>query len=75
MSIKVFTKPACVQCNATYRFLNAQGIDYDVVDVTKDQSAFDKVKTLGHRQMPVVYVDEQTHWSGFRPELIKGLVA
>ena len=27
MSITVYTKPACVQCNATYRALDKAGID------------------------------------------------
>ena len=28
MSITVYTKPSCVQCNATYRALDAKGIEY-----------------------------------------------
>ena len=28
MSITVYTKPACVQCNATYRALDKAGVDY-----------------------------------------------
>src|SRR5690349_21933047 len=32
MSITVYTKPACVQCNATYRALDKVGVDYQVVD-------------------------------------------
>lgn len=34
MSIIIYTKPDCVQCNATYRALDRQGIDYRVVDLT-----------------------------------------
>ncbi len=29
MSITVYSKPACVQCNATYRALDKVGLDYD----------------------------------------------
>ena len=34
MSVTVYTKPACVQCNATYRALDKRGIEYQIVDVT-----------------------------------------
>jgi glutaredoxin-like protein NrdH len=70
--ITVYTKPACVQCNATYRALDKAGIDYDVVDITTDDSARDYVMSLGHLQAPVVVAGEQ-NWSGFRPERIKSL--
>ena len=38
-SITLFTKPSCVQCTATYRALDAKGIDYDVVDLSEDAAA------------------------------------
>ena len=34
MTITVYTKPACVQCNATYKALDKQGIAYDKVDIS-----------------------------------------
>ena len=33
-TVTVYTKPACVQCNATYKALDKQGVDYAVVDIT-----------------------------------------
>lgn len=72
MTITVYTKPACVQCNATYRALDKQGISYDVVDITEEQDALDYVMALGHLQAPVV-VAGGDHWSGFRPDRIKAL--
>jgi glutaredoxin-like protein NrdH len=30
--VTIYTKPACVQCNATYRALDKQGIAYETVD-------------------------------------------
>ena len=64
MSITVYSKPACVQCNATYRALDKRGIAYDVVDITKDPAALARVKDLGYMQAPVV-VAGADHWSGF----------
>ena len=74
MSITVYTKPACVQCTATYRALDKAGISYDVVDISQDAEARDYVMALGYLQAPVV-VAEDSHWSGFRPDRIKSLVA
>ncbi|MBP2527319.1 glutaredoxin-like protein NrdH [Rhodococcus sp. PvP104] len=69
MSVTVYTKPACVQCNATYRALGQAGIDYNI---TEDAQARDYVMSLGYLQAPVVVAGE-AHWSGFRPDRIKEL--
>ncbi len=74
MSITVYSKPACVQCEATYRALDKKGLEYDVVDVTQDPEALALVRELGYLQAPVV-VAEDTHWSGFRPDQITALAA
>lgn len=74
MSITVYTKPACVQCNATYRALDKAGLEYNVIDITEDAEARDYVMALGYLQAPVVVAGED-HWSGFRPDRIKALVA
>jgi glutaredoxin-like protein NrdH len=72
MTITVYTKPACVQCTATYKALDKQGITYDTVDISLDAEARDYVMALGYLQAPVV-VTENEHWSGFRPDRIKAL--
>jgi len=74
-TITVYTKPACVQCNATYKALEKQGISYDVVDITEVPTARDYVMALGYLQAPVVVAAGGEHWSGFRPDRIKALAA
>jgi glutaredoxin-like protein NrdH len=74
MTITVYSKPACVQCTATTRALDRQGIDYTIVDVSADAAAYELVQGLGYRQVPVVIAGE-THWAGFRPDMISGLSA
>ena len=74
MSVTVYTKPACVQCNATYKALDKQGIAYDVVDITLDNEARDYVMALGYLQAPVVVAGGE-HWSGFRPDKIRDLAS
>ena len=72
MAITVFSKPACVQCDATYRALKKHGLEYTVVDISVDAEALESVKALGYQQAPVVFADGD-HWSGFRPDKIKAL--
>ncbi|SDE25741.1 ribonucleoside-diphosphate reductase class Ib glutaredoxin subunit [Salipiger thiooxidans] len=74
MTIIVYSKPACVQCTATTRALDARGLPYDVVDLTEDAAAMARVTELGYRQAPVVIAGEN-HWSGFRPDMIGRLVS
>lgn len=74
MTVTVYSKPACVQCTATTRALDARGIAYSVVDLTQDAIAMAKVAALGYRQAPVVVAGE-AHWAGFRPDMIGRLAA
>mgnify|MGYP002716461389 FL=1 len=74
MSITVYTKPACVQCNATKKALDRAGLEYDLVDISADEEARDYVMALGYVQAPVVEANGE-HWSGFRPDCIKGLAS
>lgn len=73
MSITVYTKPRCVQCDATKRALNKAGIAYALIDLTEDERALEQVKALGYAQAPVV-VTSDDHWSGYRPDKLKELV-
>ncbi|HCQ70541.1 MAG: NrdH-redoxin [Alphaproteobacteria bacterium] len=70
--ITVYSKPACIQCTATTREMDRRGIPYSLIDITKDEQAYDKVKKLGYMQAPVV-ISEEDHWSGFRPDKIGSL--
>ena len=74
MTVTLYGKPACIQCAATERALDKQGIEYTKVDVSVDLDALDYVRDLGYMQAPVVVVDGE-HWSGFRPERIAALAA
>lgn len=72
MTVTVYSKPACVQCTATYRALDSKGIDYTIIDLSEDADALTRVTELGYRQVPVV-VAGQDHWAGFRPDKIGAL--
>lgn len=72
MSVTVYSKPACVQCTATYRALDRLGVDYEIVDISQDTGALDHVRGLGYMQVPVVVAGDR-HWAGFRPDMISAL--
>ena len=71
----VWCKPSCVQCTATYRALDSKGIPYRVVDLSQDDAALEYVKDLGYTAAPVVVVDDEDHWAGFRPDHIDRIAA
>lgn len=79
MKITVYSKPSCIQCDATKRSLTKYDLAYMVIDVTKDLVALAKIKALGYLQAPVVIVEMADgtirHWSGFKPDKIKRLFA
>lgn len=74
MTVTVYTKPSCVQCNMTYRALDKNGIEYNTVDVTEDAAALALIKNMGYMQAPVVVAGDD-HWSGFQPDKINALAA
>lgn len=72
-TITVYSKPRCVQCTATCRALDSANVAYRVVDLTQEPEALEYVQDLGYSQAPVVVIDDQNHWSGFRPDKISAL--
>lgn len=71
-TVTVYSKPSCVQCDATKRHLNKIDVAYDVVDVSVDEEAFNYVVGLGYSAVPVVVVGDD-HWSGYQPDKLNAL--
>lgn len=75
MVVTVYTKPGCVQCNATYKTMDKKGINFTPVDVTQDSSAFEKASSFGVTSMPIVVVEKEgevvNYWGGFNPDKIE----
>lgn len=72
--VTVYTLPSCVQCESTKKYLTNKDVTFEVVDLSKDESAMNLVKTLGYAAAPVVVAGE-AHWSGFRPDMLATLSA
>lgn len=74
--VTVYTKPDCPQCDLTKRTLDRRGLAYDTIDIAAPENAAALqwiMEDLGYRQAPVVVLDENNHWSGFRPDLITNI--
>lgn len=74
-SITILKKPSCVQCNASVRYMDKVGVDYDSRDMSQDLDAHTLAKDLGYMQAPVTIVQDTEgnlvdHWSGFNSEKI-----
>jgi glutaredoxin-like protein NrdH len=67
--VTVYTKPNCVQCNMTKKYLDDRKVEYSTVDITQDSEALDKIINQGFKAAPVVNAGSQW-WSGFQPDLI-----
>ncbi|ROR95457.1 glutaredoxin [Salana multivorans] len=72
MRFTLFKKSqGCQPCVATQRVLDRHGLregqHYDVRYLDLDAEALRFAKGLGHNAAPVVYVNEDRHWSGFWP--------
>lgn len=70
----VYSKPSCVQCNATYRKLDEKGIEYVVRDITapENEHLIEEFKERNLLSAPIV-IAANGEWSGFRPDLIDEL--
>lgn len=72
MTVTVYTKQNCVQCDATKRHLDKLDISYEVIDTTNDMAMIDKLIGLGYRAVPVVIADNDS-WAGYNPDKINKL--
>lgn len=70
----VYTKPSCVQCDMTKRYMDKNGISYDTVDITQDSEALEMILSMGFSSAPVVISDKGS-WAGFQPDKINLLAA
>lgn len=70
--VTVYSKPNCLNCDITKRLLDKANIAYQVVDLSKDSAALEKVKADGFTTAPVVYTDDDA-WCGVRPDKITAL--
>ena len=67
--VTIYSKPNCMACNFTKKYLNDKGVKFKEINVFKDAEALAMLRYKGFSQMPVVDVNGEFH-TGFRPELL-----
>lgn len=78
MTVDVYGKPKCVQCEYTNKLLRKEGHEVQYHDITKDEVARQIVEGSGYTQLPYVVAhlnDQDEIWHGLRPDRIKGLAS
>ena len=73
--VTIYTKPNCMQCNFTKKFLDENQISYDIQDVTASDTALAAVKEMGFHAVPVIVSEVEKPFYGFRPDLLEHIVA
>ncbi|AMB98537.1 NrdH-redoxin [Aerococcus urinaehominis] len=71
--VTVYSKPNCMQCNFTKKYLEDKEVTFQVLDVTESEEALDHVKALGFSSLPVVEAEGIEPFSGFRPDRLESL--
>ncbi len=58
--VKVYITPACPYCFTLKEFLKEHNIDFEEIDVTKDEKTRDEIiKKSGQIGAPIIEIDEQ----------------
>lgn len=78
--VHVYSKPACVQCDATKRWLNKNNVEYQEHNLLFSDDVLEMAKELGYTSAPVVILENpdtkaRVTWAGFVPSKLKGFLA
>jgi glutaredoxin-like protein NrdH len=53
--LTVYSKPACPFCNKAKNLLETKGIEFEVVDISKDSDSRDFLVESGYRTVPQIF--------------------
>ena len=74
MAVKVYITPSCPYCLTLKEFLKEKGIEFEEIDVSRDEKARDYIiKKTGRMEAPVVEIDGEIV-AGFDKEKIVNLL-
>ena len=73
-TIVIYSKPNCMQCNFTKKYLDDKGVTYEIKDILESEQALAEVQQLGFSSVPVILADGEEAFNGFRPDLLDQLV-
>ena len=67
--IKVYSKPNCVKCEFTKKYLTDKSIEFEEIDVFENAEALQMLRDKGYSEMPVVDINGERH-TGFQPNIL-----
>lgn len=74
MSIKIYSTPACPYCLQAKNYFESKNIDYEEIDVSRDQKAAKEMMEIsGQMGMPVIIINDQVV-VGFDEQKINALL-
>ena len=74
MTITVYSKSGCPECTFTKKYLESENISYEEKRVDLNETYLEEVILLGYRTLPVVKINENETFTGYRPERLENLV-
>ena len=67
--ITVYSKPNCMACNFSKKYLTDKGVEFKEINVFEDAEALAMLRDKGFSQMPVVSINGEFH-TGFQPNIL-----
>lgn len=58
-TLNVYSKPNCSKCNMLKRWLEIKGIDYNEIDISKNQEGMDRLVSSNRTSLPVVEIEDE----------------
>ena len=67
--ITIYSKPNCMQCEFSKKYLKDKGVEFKEINVFEDDEALKMLRDAGYSQMPVVSIEGEFH-TGFQPNIL-----
>lgn len=64
MSLTVYSKPGCPACDAAKQLLKIRQIEFEVQDISTNDTAREFLLTKGHRTLPQIYFGDKIFVEG-----------
>ena len=58
-TLNIYSKPNCSKCKMLKRWLEIKGIDYNEIDISKNQEGMDKLVSSNRTSLPVVEIEDE----------------
>lgn len=72
--ITIWSKPACVACHGTKRYLDKRGISYEEKQLLDDVEKFEEFRAAGFASAPIVESIHHETFAGYRPDYLDEII-